>query len=158
MPPVPPVGRVCSPRDEELAPLPGALTPWLQERLVRLGARMPLAAAVAELAAGHQAQVSEATARRATERAGAAHVAVQTAQAAAIERDAPGPPSGPARQRLGVGGAMGPPGGGQWAEVKALALGEIGAPVWAARPGEAVVQAPPGPTSRGAPTPIPSPG
>jgi len=140
MPPVPPVGRVFFPLDEELALLPGALTPWLQERLVRLGTRMPFAAAVTELAAGHQVQVSEATARRATERAGAAYVAVQTAQTAAIERDAPDPPSGPARQLLSVDGAMVPLVGGQWAEVKTLALGEIGAPGWEARTGEAVVQ------------------
>ena len=98
MPPVPPVGRGFFPLDEELALLPGALTPWLHERLVRLGTRMPFAAAATELAAGHQVQVSEATARRATERAGAAYVAVQTAQAAAIERDAP-------RRRLAPSGS-----------------------------------------------------
>ncbi|HEX2187062.1 MAG TPA: ISKra4 family transposase, partial [Chloroflexota bacterium] len=139
MPPVLPVGRAFFPLDEELALLPGALTPWLQERLVRLGTRMPFAAAASELAAGHQVQVSEATARRATERAGAAYVAVQTAQAAAIEREAPDPPAGPDRQLLSVDGAMVPLVGGQWAEVKTLAIGEIGAPVWDARTGEAVV-------------------
>ena len=97
---------------------------------------MPFAAAATELAAGHQVRVSEATARRATERAGAAYVAVQTAQTEAIERDAPAPPAGPARQVLSVDGAMVPLVGGQWAEVKTLALGEIGAPVWEARTGE----------------------
>src|ERR687893_269698 len=98
--PVPPVGQGFFPLDEELALLPGALTPWLHERVVRLGPRMPFAAAATELAAGHHVQVSEATARRATERAGAAYVAVQTAQAAAIERDASTAPAGPERQLL----------------------------------------------------------
>lgn len=119
---VPPVGRAFSPLDEHLALLPGALTPWLHERLVRLGTRMPFAAAATELAAGHHVQVSEATARRAT------------------ERDAPTSPAGPERQLLSVDGAMVPLVGGQWAEVKTLALGAIGAPVWEARTGEAVVQ------------------
>src|SRR5215216_4614558 len=90
---VPPVGRAFPPLDEQLALLPGALTPWLHERLVRLGTRMPFAAAATALAAGHHVQVSDATAPGATERAGAAYVAVQTAQAAAIEREAPASPA-----------------------------------------------------------------
>jgi hypothetical protein len=119
-----------------LALLPGMLTPWLHERVVQLATRMPFAAAATEVAASHQVRVSEPTARRATERAGAAYVAVQTAQVAAPALEAAAVPAGPARQLLSVDGAMVPLVGGQWAEVKTLAIGELGEPVWDDRAGE----------------------
>jgi hypothetical protein len=122
-----------------LALLPGALTPSLQEDLVRLGTWMPFARAAAELARLRGVRISEATARGRTEAAGAAYVAVQTAQAVAIERDAPPAPAGPARQFLSVDGAMVPLVGGRWAEVKTLALGEIQPPAWDERAGDWVV-------------------
>ena len=59
--------------------LPGALTPSLQEDLVRLGAWMPFARAAGELARFRGTTVSEATARGRAEAAGAAYVAVQAA-------------------------------------------------------------------------------
>jgi hypothetical protein len=122
-----------------LAVLPGCLTPWLHTRLVELGTRLPFAVAARELAASHHVGLGEATARRATEQAGAAYVAVQTAEATALAHDAPAPPAGPACQLLSVDGAMVPLVGGRWAEVKTLALGEVGSPVWEARTGEWVV-------------------
>jgi len=121
-----------------LALLPGCLTPWLHERLVRFGTRLPFAVAATELAASHHVQISEATARRATEHAGTAYVAVQTA-AAGLEEAAPDPPAGSAHPLVSVDGAMVPLVGGQWAEVKTLAIGEIGAPGWEARSAEWVV-------------------
>ena len=131
------MGRVFSPLDEELALLPGALTPGLQEGLVRLGAWLPFAKAAEMLAYFTQVRVSEATARRTTEAAGAAYVAVQTAQVAAIERDQPAAPAGPALQYLSADGAMVALVGGAWAEVKTLAIGEVGEPAW--EQGERVV-------------------
>jgi hypothetical protein len=127
------VARRFFPLDEELALLPGALTPSLQEDVVHLSTWMPFARAASELRRMRRVTVSEATVRGRTEAAGAAYVAVQTAQAAAIERDAPAPPAGPAKQLLSLDGAQVHLTTKQWAEVKTLAIGEIGEPVWNAR-------------------------
>lgn len=109
--------------------LPGQLTPSLVEQLVRLGSWLPFGPAAALLEAFWKVPVSEPTARRRTEQAGAAYAAVQTAQVEALERELPDPPAGPAIQVLSVDGAMVPLVGGQWTEVKLLALGTVGAPV-----------------------------
>ena len=66
------MGPGFSPLDEELALLPGTLTPSLQEGVVRLGARVPFARATELLAYFTHATIGEATARRLTEGAGAA--------------------------------------------------------------------------------------
>ena len=70
-------------------------------------------------------QVSEPTARRLTERAGAAAVAVHEAERERLEREAPPPPAGPERLLLCTDGAFVPLRGGLWAEVKTLAIGEV---------------------------------
>lgn len=121
---------VFSPLDEELELLPGGLTPSLVEGLVRLGAWLPFAPAAALLAHFSKVPVAEATARRRTEQAGAAYVEVQTAEVEALERELPAAPEGPAVQQLSVDGAMVPLVGGRWGEVKLLAIGTVGAPVW----------------------------
>lgn len=131
------VGSGFSPLDEELALLPGTLTPDLHEAVVRLGARMPFRSVVQELACLKHVTTTEASVRRHTESAGAAYVALQTAEVARIERTTPLPPRGAARQLLSADGAMVPLRHGEWAEVKTLAIGEIQAPV--CEKGEAVV-------------------
>jgi hypothetical protein len=73
--------------------------------------------------------VSEATARRYTERHGQAYESVQTAAVIEIETQLPEPPDGPAKQLLSVDGAMVPLVGGAWAEVKTIVIGEIGEPL-----------------------------
>ena len=73
--------------------------------------------------------VSEATARRITEQWGAAYVNVQTAAVEELERTLPRPSAGPTRQLLSVDGAFVPLVGGEWTEVKTLALGVIAEPV-----------------------------
>ena len=73
--------------------------------------------------------VSESTARRRTEALGAAYVAVQTAEVAALEQESPAARPGPAVQQLSVDGAYVPLVGGLWGEVKLLTLGTVGAPV-----------------------------
>src|SRR5215210_1664805 len=129
-PSAPPAPRRFSPLDEELGLQPGALTPSLQERAVRLGAWAPFPRATTLLAHFTHTHVSEPTLRRQTEQAGAAYVAVQTAAVAALERDAPAPSAGPALQQLSVDGAMVPlVGKGVWAEVKTLAIGTVQPPV-----------------------------
>jgi hypothetical protein len=118
------------PLDEELALLPGSLTPRLQESLTRLSTWIPsFAKAAAELAFFTQVDVSRATAARITEAAGAAAVAVQTAEVERIEREYPAPPAAPDTLLVSADGAMVPLRQGEWAEVKTLAIGEIGVPV-----------------------------
>jgi hypothetical protein len=73
--------------------------------------------------------VTEPTVRRTTEAAGAAYVAVQTAEVEQLERTLPPPPQGPAVQLMSVDGAYVPLVHKQWAEVKTLALGTVGEPV-----------------------------
>jgi hypothetical protein len=65
-------GQAFFPLDEELALLPGALTPNLQEDLVRLGAWMPFGRAAQALQHFRGVDVSRPTAERITEVAGAA--------------------------------------------------------------------------------------
>jgi hypothetical protein len=75
------------------------------------------------------APVTEPTARRQTEAAGAILVAWQEQEVARRERECPPAPAGPAKQFFSADGAFVPLLRGEWAEVKTLALGEIGAPV-----------------------------
>jgi hypothetical protein len=105
--------------------LPGPLTPTLHEGAVRLGTSLPFAEAAGHLARFTGVTVSEATVRRLTEAAGAAYVEVQEAEAARLLVDAPPAPPGPAKLQLSADGAMVPLVGGEWGEVKLLAIGEI---------------------------------
>jgi hypothetical protein len=115
-----------SPLDEELALLPGNLTPRLQEALVRLSIQQPsFAKAAAELAFFTGATLHADTARRRTEAAGALLLAHETAEAARILREHPTAPAGPDTMVFSVDGAMVPIVGGQWREVRTLAVGEL---------------------------------
>ncbi len=96
---------------------------------MRLGVWMPFGRAAQELAHFRRTVVSRPTAERLTEAAGAAYVALQTAEVVRIERELPTPPPGPAQQFLSVDGAMVPLVGGEWAEVKTLVIGEVPPPV-----------------------------
>ena len=107
--------------------LPGPLSPRLHEGLVRLGVWMPFGRAARELAWFCGAAVGEATARRLTEAAGAAYVAEQTAAAEELAATRPAPPAGPPVQQLSADGAMVPLVGGDWGEVKMLAIGTVAA-------------------------------
>ena len=125
---VPLAGRAFFPLDDELELLPGALTPSLQEDLVHLGAWMPFGKAAQQLRRFRQTDVSRPTAERVTEAAGAAYVALQTAEVARIERELPEPPAGPAQLFMSVDGAHVPLVGGEWAEVKTLVIGVVQPP------------------------------
>lgn len=103
---------------------------------MRLGSWLPFRPAATLLAALTGAQVTEATARRQAEAAGALLVAGQEQAVARLERDCPPAPAGPAQQFLSVDGAFVPLLHGEWAEVKTLALGVIGEPVYQPKPGE----------------------
>lgn len=113
------------PLDDELALLPGALTPRLQASLVRLGTWMPFGHAARELGWLTRAVASESAAERLTEAAGAAYVAEQTAEAERLERRPTPEPAGPAVLQISADGAMISLIHGQWVEVKTLAVGAV---------------------------------
>lgn len=119
--------------------LPGCLTPRLQEQLTRLGAWMPFGKAAVMFQDFTGVGVSEDYAQAHTEDAGAAYVAVQTAEVEQLERETPQPPAGPPKQCLSADGAMVPLVGGAWAEVKTLMIGEVAAPALDVKRGEWVV-------------------
>jgi hypothetical protein len=121
----PSVEPVFSPLDEELELLPGELSATLAEGVARLGTKMPFEQAAAELVFFWGVELDETTVRRHTQAAGAAYVAEQTAEVERLERERPAAPAGPAVQYLSADGAMVPLVGGQWAEVKTLAIGEV---------------------------------
>jgi len=125
----PPATQALFPLDEELGLVPGSLTPHLQACLTRLGSWLPFEKAAGMLDALLRVEVSEPSARRHTETWGAAQAAVQAEEVAHLERDLPPAPPGPEKQLLSVDGAMVSLVGGEWAEVKTLVLGVIGAPV-----------------------------
>jgi hypothetical protein len=114
------------PLDEELALLPGNLTPRLQEALVRLSVQQPsFAKAAAEFTFFTGATVHRDTGRRRTVAAGAVLVAHETAEAARILREHPTPAAAPDTLLFSVDGAMVPLVGGEWREVRTLAVGEV---------------------------------
>lgn len=107
--------------------LPGSLTPHAHESLVRLGTWVPsFEQAAKELNAILKVRVSEAMCRRQTEAAGAAYAAVQQQEVERIEQELPLAPAGADKIQVSVDGAMVPLVGGEWTEVKTVAIGEIG--------------------------------
>jgi hypothetical protein len=117
------------PLDEELALLPDTLTPRLQEALVRLSTQQPsFAKAARELTFFTGTTVHADTARRRSEAAGAVLLAYETAEAERILREHPTPPPGPATVLFSVDGAMVPIVGGEWKEVRTLAVGALQPP------------------------------
>jgi hypothetical protein len=132
------VGRAFFPLDDELALLPGMLTPRLQEDLVHLGTWMPFGRAVKEFKHFTRTDVSRPTVERITEAAGAAYVQIQEQEVEWLERETPTPPAGPAKQFLSVDGAFVPLVGGEWMEVKTMVIGEVLPPVQ--RRGETVIE------------------
>jgi hypothetical protein len=119
-----------SPLDEELSLLPGPLTPRLVDDLVHRGTWMPFPVAARNLGRFSGVQVSEPTARRWTEKAGVARVAHETAAVERLLRGEVPTPPGPLLQQVSVDGAMVPLVAGAWSEVKTVAIGTVGEPVW----------------------------
>ena len=97
----------------------------LAQGVARLGTKMPFAQAVADLAFFWNVDLDETTVRRHTQAAGAAYVAEQTAELEQLERERPPVADKPAVQYLSADGAMVPLVGGEWAEVKTLAIGSV---------------------------------
>ena len=97
----------------------------LAQGVARLGTKMPFAQAVADLAFFWNVDLDETTVRRHTQAAGAAYVAEQAAELEQLERERPPVADKPAVQYLSADGAMVPLVGGEWAEVKTLAIGSV---------------------------------
>lgn len=128
MPAARPVGPGFSPLDEELALIPGQLTPRAEEQLVRLGTWIPSFAQAAELlGALVGVTVSEATVRRHTEAAGAVQARLQEREVEALQAGGEAEPQGAARMVLSADGAMVPLRHGEWGEAKTLVVGEVAA-------------------------------
>jgi hypothetical protein len=108
-----------------LALLPGSLFPHQHEGLVRLSSWMPFGKAAQLLQDLLGVSCSQATARRDTQAAGAAYVAMQTESADQIVTQAPPAKAGMEKALLSVDGAIIPLVGGEWAEVKTLVVGEV---------------------------------
>lgn len=113
------------PLDDELALLPGQLTPQVHAWLARLASWMPFAAATSLLSDLVRVSVSDTTTRRLTETAGSFLVAHQTAAANDLLTACRLPEPSSASLLVSADGAMVPLVAGEWAEVKTLAIGEI---------------------------------
>jgi hypothetical protein len=110
---------------EELGLLSGGLTPRGEEMLVRLSTWMPYESARELLEDLLGMRVSKASARRATLHTGEAALAVWDAEVERLKQEAPQAPAGAGKQAMSGDGAMVHLIGGEWVEVKTLALGEV---------------------------------
>ncbi|MGB8346551.1 MAG: ISKra4 family transposase [Ktedonobacteraceae bacterium] len=125
MAPAPPVGWAFFPLDEELGLSSAGLTPRGEEILVRLSAWMPYEPARELLEEILGVRVSKASAWRVTLATGEAALAVDEAEVERLQQESPQAPVGADKQAMSGDGAMVHLVGGEWAEVKTLALGEV---------------------------------
>lgn len=113
------------PLDDALDLLPGSYSPFVHECIVRLGTWLPFEQVPAALLFLTGVQVDAETVRRLTEQAGAALVVEEDAEAERLALDPPDAAEGPAIQQFSADGTMVPLVGGEWTEVKTLALGTV---------------------------------
>jgi hypothetical protein len=98
----------------------------LEEAVVRMGAALPFAAAAEAVRFFTGTAVSEASVRRRTESAGAALAAWEAEEATRLEREAPeAEVAEGAVLQMSADGAMVGVVGGEWVEVKTLAIGVV---------------------------------
>src|SRR4051794_24597201 len=121
----PPAEAAFSPLDEELELGTEAFDPWLVESIVLLGTVMPFERVPVVMDRLLTIPVGVETARRLTERLARTRVVLEDAEAERVRAMLPMPASGPAVQQVSLDGAMVPLVGGEWAEVKTLAVGEV---------------------------------
>ena len=114
-------GRLFSRLYEELGLLGGGLTPWAEETLARLSTWMPYESARELLGV----QVSKAITRRTTLATGEAALAVCEAEVEELKQEVPQASVGADKQAMSGDGAFVHLVGGEWAEVKTLAIGEV---------------------------------
>ena len=115
-----------SPLDRVLGLVSFGFTPRLFEAMVRLGSMSSFRETRELLSQLLRVEVSEATVRRATETAGRMVVAQEGAAAERVRKGLLRPRgSGGQLQQVSVDGAMVPLVGGEWAEVKTVAIGQV---------------------------------
>ena len=119
------VGQAFFPLDEQLELLPGQMTPFLQECLVRLGSWMPFEQAARFLNEMLKTSISQASGVRYTEAAGAAYVRLQNEEVEDLEQNPAEAPQGAKKMLISADGAMVPLREGEWAEVKTCVIGEV---------------------------------
>jgi hypothetical protein len=119
------VGKGFFPLDEELALLPGMLTPHGHECLVRLAGWMPFAKASELMEDFMGIRVSKGVSRRYTEAAGAVYEQMQAEEVERLEKEMPLPAKGANKLQISADGAMIPLVHGVWAEVRTLVIGEV---------------------------------
>lgn len=125
MEPVPHVGRVFFPLDEELGLLPGNLAPRQHEHLVHLASWMPFAQASSLLTMLLGVQAGKETVRRLTEHAGRQMEQAQTQAATTPWQEEPSKIVPSLRLVMSADGAYVPLIKGEWAEVRTLAIGKV---------------------------------
>jgi hypothetical protein len=109
-----------------LALADGVLTPFLGEAAVRLGTLLPFGQAADAVRFFTGTSVSASAVRRRTEAAGRRLEAWERDEVSRLEREAPeAPVPEGARLQVSVDGAMVPLVGGEWTEVKTLAIGVV---------------------------------
>jgi hypothetical protein len=113
------------PLDEELELLPGNLTPYGHECLVRLASWIPFEKAAELFEAFMGIAVSKSLSQRYTEEAGTAYVSLESEEVERLERDMPAAPTGADKLQVSADGAMVPLVHGQWSEVRTLVIGEV---------------------------------
>lgn len=121
------MGSSFSPLDEQLGLLPGPWSPRLQQIVSLLGTLLPFGQVPVLLALVSGVTVSRSSVRRITEASGQALATLEEADAERIRTTLPVSPAGAARQQVSVDGAMVPIVGGEWREVKTLAIGDLDA-------------------------------
>ena len=119
------VGQAFFPLDEELGLLSGGLTPRGEKMLVRLASWMPFEPARELFQDLVGVRVSKATARRVTLATGEAALAVCEGEVERLKQEVPQAPVGADKQAMSGDGAFVHLVGGEWAEVKTVALGEV---------------------------------
>ncbi len=119
------VGPRFFPLDEELALMPGCLTPLGHEQLVRLAGWMPFERAAELFEEFTRIEVSSGLSRRYTEKAGEVYVALQTKEMEQLEREKPAAPSGADKLQISADGAMVPLLHGEWGEARTVVIGEV---------------------------------
>lgn len=116
---------VFFPLDEELELLPGKLTPYGHERLVKLSSYVPFEKAVELFEDFMGIKVSKDVGQRYTEEAGAVYEEMQREEMEEIQKKRTRATAKPERIQVSADGVMVPLLHGVWAEVKTLVIGDV---------------------------------
>lgn len=119
------VDTVFFPLDEELELLPGKLTAYGHERLVKLSSYVPFEKAAELFEDFMGIKVSKDVGQRYTEAAGALYAEMQREEMEEIQKKRPRATARPERIQVSADGAMVPLLHGAWAEVKTLVIGDV---------------------------------